>query len=465
MKILFAYKGRYHVRDTVTIEHLSSMAKNEGFQSGIIYDQDLFGITDNVYSNQYLNHLISNNHRNVRKIIASRPDIVDFLDNFNRRQWNSDINTLIKDLPIKTVLINQLGEHAMNTYDYVLNGEAEHVFQHFIKKISFSKDFPSIFWDKGLVNLNNLPIPDKKLFENYVNFQNSYMIYASKGCPSTCSYCEETLFKKKYSNKFFRLRTPNHIISELIHAKEQYQIKEVIFKDSILTVNTKWLKELLNLYSQKINVPFKCFGKADFFDRATAKILKDSGCYCIEFGLQTINDHLRTNVLDRSEKIDLFNHAFSICDQINLTYDLDHMFGIPGETMRDHIDAARMYIHLKDLNRIKCHNMVFYENSPILKQTPQAIHNHNADFFSGIGGKGKMKRINKSFQKYYKILPLFSYKRINHLFIKNNNWKLFNYIPNIVIILLQVVLALKNNDRRFFFYLLYYPLKIKKAIS
>jgi radical SAM superfamily enzyme YgiQ (UPF0313 family) len=465
MKIVFAYKGRYHVRDTVIIETLSSMAKIKGFQTDIIYDQDLFGVTDNVYSNQYLNYLITNNHRNVKKIIASRPDIVVFLDNFNRRHWNKDIHHRIKKYPFHTLLINQLGKFETNDYDYVLNGEAEQVFQQFINVFSDSKSFPPVFWDKNLVDLNGLPIPDKSLFENHINFQNSYMIYASKGCPASCSYCEETLFKTRYSNKYFRLRSPDHIINELIHAKNRYQIKEVIFKDAVLTVNDRWLKELLNLYQQKIQVPYKCFGKVDYFNQSTAKMLKDSGCYCIEFGLQTINDHLRTNILHRKEKRDSYYHAFSICDQIKLQYDIDHMFGIPGESIQDHIDASHVYNQLKNLNRVKCHNLVFYENSPILNLTSQDIHDDNSDFFSGTAGKGKMKRINKTFQKYYKMLPLFRHKTMNQLFFKNHNWKICHYIPNIMILLCQIILALKNKDRRFFFYLRYYPLKIKKAFS
>jgi len=467
MKILFIYKGRYHVRETITIEYLSSIAKEKGFKTNLIYDQDLFGITDNVYSKKCLNQLVLNKNRILKNISSYKPDFAVFIDNFNRRKWNNELNNFLKYSNIKTVLINQLSELTFCNYDYVLNGEAEQVFQHFINALYHLHDFGPVFYDNSLVDLNSLPLSDKNLFEKYINLRNSYLIYASKGCPYSCSYCEETLFKNKFTNKFFRLRSPDNIINELLHAKKKYQIKEVIFKDSVLTLNNKWINELLTLYKKYINIPYKCFGKVENFNLSIAKMLKESRCYCVEFGLQTFNEHLRKKILYRSEKIDQFKHALCICDQIKLKYDIDHMFGIPGETINDHIYAAKIYNQFKELNRIKCHNLVYYENSSILKFAPLSIKNENnyrADFFSDIAVKGKIKRINKSFQKFYKILPLLSNKKIINLLIKNNNWKIFNYIPEIIIILLQLILALKNKDKRFFFYLKYYPLKIKKVI-
>lgn len=468
MKVLFVYKGRYQIRDTTIIEYLSAISKKYGYDTDLVYDQDIFGVTDNVFVVPFLNRIFSNNHRVIKRIIEKEPKILVFLDGFNRSQWNKEISERIKRINssiIRVCLFYWDSNPVPDVYDYVLIGEPELIFEKFLTEKIFNAD-KGAYKFTGLADLNRLPLPDKELFEPYINFKDSYLIYTGKGCPYLCSYCEETIYKNKLGNGYFRRRSPENLILELEEAKEKFGMREIIYKDSVFAWDKGWLEIYLEKYKKQINLPYKCFGKAEIFDDELALMLKESKCYCVEFGVQTFNEKLKQDILKRKERTSILMRAFSICEKHGLRYDIDHLFGIPGEQAEDHIEAAKIYMKLRYINRIKCHNLTFYREADIYEHAPQRVKDnkdYKADFFSSVSGNEDMLKINKIFQKYYKVLPLLP-KQLNRLILKGNQWKIFNYVPYIFVVLLMLVVAIKNRDKRFKVYCKCYPRKIKRAL-
>jgi radical SAM superfamily enzyme YgiQ (UPF0313 family) len=468
MKILFLYKGRYHVRDAVTIEYLSALAKKYGHETDLVYDQDIFGITDNVISSPLLSRLFSSDNRTLKSIVRKKFRIIVFLDGFHRSRWNRQMAEKIKKINsgARTVAIFPWRADPAAAYDYILIGESEVSFKGFLAKQIFTGP-GGVYTFKGLADLNSLPLADKELFSPYVNFRDSYPIYTSKGCPYFCSYCEETIYKDRLGEGYFRRRNPENVISELEEAKKKFTPREIIYKDSVFARDKAWLKPYLGIYKKKIDLPYKCFGKAEIFDRELALMLKGSGCYSIEFGAQTFNEHLKADILKRSESTGTLLRAFSICDEQGIRYDVDHMFGVPGERLADHIAAAKLYLELKYINRIKCHNLTFYRQAKIYEHAPGTVKNnedYNADFFSAPAGEREMLKTNKIFQKYYKVLPLLP-RKLNLFILKGKRWKIFNYVPYVLIVFLMLLLALRNQDKRFKVYLKYYPRKLRRALG
>ena len=469
MKIVFIYKGRYQIRDTVTIEYLSAISKKYGHDTGLVFDQDVFGVTDNVASIPFLNGLLSNSDKVLKGVVKKGPDMAVFLDGFNRGRWNGDMSGKIEGAGkgiIRVGIFYRDPGRAGKGYDYVLVGEPEYAFERFLSEKIFSSDKGSYKF-KGLADLDAIPLPDKGLFAPFIDFGESYLLYTSKGCPYHCSYCEETIYKDILGEGYFRRRSPANVISELEEAKRRFGAREVIYKDSVFALDKEWLSSYLKAYKERISAPYKCFGKAEIFDDELALMLKESGCYCVEFGVQTFNEALKKNILGREEKTGDLMKAFSACDRAGLRYDTDHMFGIPGERTEDHIKAAGVYADLKCLNRIKCHNLVYYKGAKIREHAPRAVREdgeYRADFFSSVAGEGRMVETNYVFQKYYKTLPLLP-KRFNLFILKKNNWRIFKYVPYVLVVMLMLILAIKNKDKRFKVYFNYYPKKIKHALA
>jgi radical SAM superfamily enzyme YgiQ (UPF0313 family) len=292
------------------------------------------------------------------------------------------------------------------------------------------------------------------------------MLFTSKGCQYHCSFCEEAIQAGPHGDAYYRRRSPENVLQELRSARERFNFQEVYFKDSVFAQDKPWLKEFLAGYAAEIAVPFKCFGKCEVFDEEIARLLKFSGCYNVEFGIQTFNQRLEREVLGRQDTTAAAPQAFGICDKLGLQYDADHLFGIPGETVDDHKDAARRYASCLQLNRVKCHNLTVYPDAAIAAFVPPGERKgrYEGDFFSHIAGTGEMQTANRAFQKLFKVLPLVPRGLLAAL-LRKDNWRWLLLLPAPAVVALQVLIALRHRDLRFRYYMRYYLIKLKAAFA
>jgi len=459
-RIVFLYKGRYWVREARTLETLSALARASGHKTSLAYDRDLFGVSDNVLSLPWLNRRLFDPRAAAKKAAAANPSWIILLENLTNRAWIEETVTALRAAGYRgrTAVLACSGSFGA---DVNLYGEPEKVFSEFLKALP---NPPAAIRTEGLVNLDLLPLPDMDLFSRYEDLGASYMAYAGKGCSGACSYCEEPFHRAAYGPGYARLRSPARVIEELVAAKERFGTREITFKDSVFTADQRWLAEFLWLYREKVGLPFKCFGRSDAFNLATAVLLRDAGCYCVEFGLQTFNEELRTSVLRRPETLAAVRAAFSACDAAGLPYDVDYIFGLPGESVTDHLEAAQEFSRLKRLNRIKCHNLVYYKG---LKITEYALKEGwvseeelgRGDFFSGDRSVPSMRADNSAFRKLFKVSGLIGGAGLAFA-ARTGLWRLFRFLPGILVKLLELLAGLLRGDKRFLTYLRTYPARV-----
>jgi len=257
---------------------------------------------------------------------------------------------------------------------------------------------------------------------------------------------------------------------ELTAAKRRYHFREVIFKDSYLSGNKPWLRELMERYRDEIGVPFKCFCTIAGFDEETASLLKQGGCYSIEFGLQTWNDQLRREILNRQETNEDALRTFACCDRLRLRYDVDHMFHLPTESEEDHIRGAHAYRQLRHLGRVKVHFLVYYPTADIVQHAVAAgdlpadapaklAEGHESDFYDQSHTAADKKALVAGYAALYKSLPLVPAGMVRWL-LRNRRARFLHRIPSPLVALLQGLNAIRCGDLRFAAYLQIYPLKV-----
>ncbi len=459
-RIVFAYRGRYWVRDTRVLETLSAMAKAAGHATSLAYDRDLFGVSDNVLSLPRLNRLLFDQAAAAKKAAAAGPSWVVLLENVHNGPW---VERFLSDLwragyKGRTAVLACRGHFAA---DVSLYGEPEKAFGEFLKALPAP---PAAITAPGPSDLDALPLPDHGLFAGYEDFGASYMAYAGRGCSGSCSYCEEPFYRSAYGPGYVRLRRPARVIEELAAVRARFGTREITFKDSVLTADKAWLREFLGLYRRKVGAPFKCFGRPDAFDAETAALLKSSGCYCVEFGLQTLNEGLRTGLLKRPESLEAVKKAFAACDAAGLAYDADYIFGLPGETLADHLAAAEFFSGLKLLNRIKCHNLVYYRGLPIADYAVREGMAGEAalargDFFSGDRAAPAMRGPDAGFRNLFKLYGLLGGRGLAFA-ARSGLWKALRFLPGAAVKPPELLAGLLRRDRRFFYYLRAYPGKV-----
>ncbi|MFQ5808221.1 MAG: hypothetical protein ACE5JM_01270, partial [Armatimonadota bacterium] len=179
--------------------------------------------------------------------------------------------------------------------------------------------------------------------------------------------------------------------------------------------------------------------------------------------------------LNRGDTMEHVRRAVGICDEFELSYDIDHMFGLPDESPADHAEAARFYSGLKFLNRLKCFRLTYFPNLGITEigrdrgildeaDIEDIRAGHVGDFFHVDSVQdAELRQLNQSAQVLYKILPLLSPRQLEYL-LTNERYRKLRRIPGLLVVLSQILVAIKNRDYRFLLYLKYYPLRIRRAL-
>jgi radical SAM superfamily enzyme YgiQ (UPF0313 family) len=486
MRVCFCHLGR----ENLGVEYLSSVLKAEGHEVFLAYDPGLFSLNDNVFYSPWLERVFERDEALLRMLETLRPDIVAFSVYTGTYQWAIRMARRIKESINPIVLFG--GIHATlvpervakeQFCDYCIVGEGEAAIVDLLRELEGGRrgdDVRNVYPNPlrpPILDLDSLPFPDKGLFEQEVNYRDDYMIMTARGCPFHCTYCCESHMNRIYRDRFFRRRSVGSVMEELRVMKKRYNFREVMFNDPIFFTDRKWLEDLMERYRKEIKVPFRCFGKVAYLDEGLVELLEWGGCYAIEFGIQTANEKIRWDILNRKELNEDYKRAFSILDRHGIRYDLDHIFGLPGEEEDDYKDGARLYAGLRKLNRIKCHNLQYFpgldiveiaKNKGILKD--EDIDSINSgemkgDFFHLYPLHGGISRRKiKAFQVLFKAIPILP-ERIVEWIIKGKSYRGLHRIPRAIVVLIQFICALRGRDYRFLIYIKYISLRLRRGMA
>lgn len=246
--------------------------------------------------------------------------------------------------------------------DMICRGEGEAPLSELCQKIENKEDISNIhnLWVKrngtiiknplrpSLDDLDRLPLPDRSIFLNYRNLyceredKGSFMV--SRGCPYNCTYCCNHLMREiSGSNSSVRFRSVDKVIEEIKGVIEQYPFfNTLVFDDDILFLKRKWSEEFAEKYSREIRLPFICNARANLIDEAMAALLVKAGCCHVRFGLESGNEKISSEILNRRLTNDQIKKAFSISQKVGLITESFNMVGIPYEKPSSILDTIKL---------------------------------------------------------------------------------------------------------------------------
>lgn len=248
--------------------------------------------------------------------------------------------------------------------DFVCRGEGEKGFLELVERLEKGKSLKGInnFWvkEKGKViknklgrlvsDLDELPPPDWELYFKYPILRNlsTKKILCSRGCPYDCTYCFNHAYKKLFQGmgKFTRFRSPKSIINEIKEVRKKYGMKRVHFADETFTMNHQWLFELLDLYRKEVKLPFSCLARANEINEEVIRVLKKSGCFYIDFGIESGSERIRNKILRRNmSDEDIFKVA-KLMKKYKLPFLAYVMYVLPTETLAEAFQTVEMNIKI-----------------------------------------------------------------------------------------------------------------------
>jgi radical SAM superfamily enzyme YgiQ (UPF0313 family) len=334
----------------------------------------------------------------VSAICRTRPDIVAFscvTDNYQYqlqcatllKKRRPDIHTIFGGIHPTAVPEKLLQQNAI---DAVAIGEAEQSLVDLLEKSSLNGrfDFPDIpipgvafkkndgvigeFKESELPDIDRLPFPYKQpFFRSLKDSMHEYRIMASRGCPYHCSYCFNSHMLELRGKKVIRSRSVRNVIEELVWARKEFSPKYIMFVDDSFSTNKNWLREFCTAYKKEVNLPFACIANPQYINEEIGSMLADAGCINVQMGIQSLSEQMCEGVLNRRSSNKQIETAIRTLRANKIMVQVDHMLGIPGDTIENQEEGLRFYNENRP-HFISVFWLTYYPKTTIVEQAVEA---------------------------------------------------------------------------------------------
>jgi anaerobic magnesium-protoporphyrin IX monomethyl ester cyclase len=307
----------------------------------------------------------------IEKARVYQPDLIGLSVVTGTQQWSLDMAKRMKSAFDCRIILG--GPHP--TYfpeiiqyeqvDYICRGEGEYALLELAEAIKQDRDTSGIrnIWCKRggeivknevrdlIGDLDTLPFPDRSIYYKYPSIrrmpQKRFM--ATRGCPYNCSFCFNRALRLLYREKgnYVRRRSVKNVIDEIINIKSKYFVKTVYFEDDTFTLDYKWIFEFLREYRKKVNLPFICLLRANLVTEALISEFKISGCKRVFFGVETGNEKIRNDLLEKDLSNEDIINAARILHKYKIGFKTYNMLGLPDETIETALETLKLNAEIK----------------------------------------------------------------------------------------------------------------------
>ncbi len=131
-------------------------------------------------------------------------------------------------------------------------------------------------------------------------------IFASRGCPFTCSYCYNSILRSFYpGQRYHRIRKVDTVLAEIASALSRLKkIRKIKFEDDTFIFPKEWIKEFCEKYPVSVGLPFEVLFNAECPSKDLFAGLKAAGLSRVQVGIQTASSDKATEVYDRPLHLD-----------------------------------------------------------------------------------------------------------------------------------------------------------------
>lgn len=352
--------------------------------------------------------------------------------------------------PFVTTHPQLLVKHS-NSIDFEVIGEGEITIVELLRAIEKNQNFKQI---KGIVyrvgeniiqtpkrpfikNLDSIPWParhlvDQKYYHPLCGMFFKlplFQIITYRGCPYNCIFCDNRLIW----GKEIRRRSPGDVINEIKYLIIKYNIKEIQFLDDTFTIPKNWIYQFYEILKlENIDIIWRCFTRIDSVNPELLKIMYNSGCRSIGYGIESGDD----NILKKMEKgitVEKIRQVIKWTKDANIEVRGYFMLNFPGESKESIKKTLALSRELDiDYAGFKITNPLHGEKlRSIVKSSCEIINKNYEDFDASMGNtiffvqKGLsynyIKRSYKRAIKGFYFRPSYILKTIR----KAHNFKIF----------------------------------------
>ena len=235
--------------------------------------------------------------------------------------------------------------------DYVIIGEGEMPFLGLVNALNGEPGFRLrdikglVYKENGRIfnngmgefidDLDELPPPERTLLpvEKYNSILGGGRVvttmFTSRGCPFQCAFCDRPHLGKK-----FRARSAKRVVDEMAECL-RLGIGEILVYDDTFTVNRERVSDICReIIKRNLRFIWDIRARVDTVDEDMLKLLKQSGCHRIHFGVESGTDRI-LKILNKGVTVAQITKTFALCKKLGIETLAYFMIGSPTETKQD----------------------------------------------------------------------------------------------------------------------------------
>jgi len=456
MKIAFISLGLS--TDAIGPRILSSLLRQNGFETQLLFLPTLYDLRRRYtrvpyqYSDQVINQIIA---------LCQDSDLIGISLMTHHVTVATALTRKLKISLGKPIIWGGIHptvcpEECLDTADMVCVGEAETSLMELLTRMQDDQDLSGIpgIWLKhnGKIvpngsgplapDLDCLPFPDYTFQDHYLlvgdeiqpmttanwrqhlltffpplnrgNPHNpAYQVLSSRGCPFKCTFCGETpLTEKIYGRSYFRKRSINNLMDELVWAKETFPfIGEICFcDDTFASRSLPDIRQFTQQYKCKIGLPFYILVSPANVTKQKFDLLVDAGLTNVGMGIQSGSERI-IEIYNR-KRVGTVQQSLRAAQILNSYKDslmpyYDFIVENPYETREDLLNTVRLLIGLPRPYQTRVYALSFFPETPLYEQAKadRILHDRMYDKTFGQRTQGGYLGLLIDMNKY--MLPQF----------------------------------------------------------
>ncbi len=279
--------------------------------------------------------LFTNQLRYIQEILGSkRPDAkIIAVGGIHATLYGEE---LFDDIPnIDCVCVGEGEESIVELCNRLDAGDEYHTTPGFIFKNKDEMIRNEMF---ALSKIEDLCLPDYSVFDVeriLDNYSGWFSMIVSRGCPYSCTYCCNTVLREIHKDlgNYVRLAPFEYAIDIIKNNLRHYpEAKGIIFLDDTFTMDKRWVINFCKRFKADVALPFIILTRVERVDKEILLALKSAGCKVITYGVETGNEWLRKNVLNRDISDEDIKRAFKMTQEAGIDAWATNMTGLPFET-------------------------------------------------------------------------------------------------------------------------------------
>jgi radical SAM superfamily enzyme YgiQ (UPF0313 family) len=246
-----------------------------------------------------------------------------------------------------------------------------------------------------------------------------------RGCPFKCAFCET----RRLWGSGCRAFSPRRVVDEIEYMAENFGTKGIYFLGDNFTINKKRTIELCDqIRKSKQDIEWMCDSRADMISKDLLRIMKDSGCKTIWFGVESGSPR----ILDKINKgitIEQNIYAFKLCKKEGIQTACSFMIGIPSETLKE-IDMS--YKFAKKLNPDWCQFNIYiaYPGSSLYDEViEKGLYDRQQGFLTFVKTDEFDFELLKKIQMHYQSKLNLSFSNILKKMKREGIWTVLKKAP------------------------------------